>query len=59
MGKPLIQQRRGKGSSTFKAPSSRYKGKASYGTYNKEVINGEVTDIINCPGHSAPLVTIK
>jgi len=59
MGKPLIQQRRGKGSSTFRAPSFRYKGRASYGNYIKEATKGKILDIINCPGHSAPLVEIK
>ena len=59
MGKPLIQQRRGKGSSTFRAPSFRYKGKATYGNYVKEATTGKVIDIISCPGHSAPLVEVK
>jgi large subunit ribosomal protein L2 len=59
MGKNLIQQKRGKGSSTYKAPSFRYKGKAAYTTYAKKPINGKITDIINCPGHSAPLINVK
>lgn len=59
MGKNLIQQKRGKGSSTYRAPSFRYKGRAAYGNYSKEVVNGKVTDIIHCPGHSAPLINVK
>lgn len=59
MGKNLIQQKRGKGSSTYRAPSFRYKGKAAYGVYSKEAVNGKVIDIIHCPGHSAPLVNVK
>ncbi len=59
MGKSLIQQKRGKGSSTYKAPSFRYKGRASYGVYSKEKINGKIIDIVNCPGHSAPLIEVK
>jgi len=59
MGKNLIQQKRGKGSSTYKAPSFRYKGKVAYTKNNKKAINGKVTDLIHCQGHSAPLVHIK
>lgn len=59
MGKRLIQQKRGKGSTTYKAPSFRYKGRAAYSSYNKKVISGEIKDIINCPGHSAPLIGVR
>ena len=59
MGKNLIQQKRGKGSTTYKAPSFRYKGKATYGNYNSKEVNGKIVDIIHCPGHSAPLVNVK
>ena len=59
MGKNLIQQKRGKGSPTYRAPSFRYKGKVAYGRYNKNPINGEIKDIINCAGHSAPLMEVK
>ena len=59
MGKNLIQQKRGKGSSTYRAPSFRYKGRAAYGAYSKEAVNGKIIDIIHCPGHSAPLVSVK
>ncbi|MBW2974209.1 50S ribosomal protein L2 [Candidatus Woesearchaeota archaeon] len=59
MGKNLIQQKRGKGSPTFRAPSFRYKGKASYGAYRKDAVNGIIKDLIHCPGHSAPLADIR
>ena len=59
MGKNLIQQKRGKGSPTYKAPSFRYKGKATYGSYNKNPINGKITDLVNCAGHHAPLMEVK
>ncbi|MEA2036765.1 MAG: 50S ribosomal protein L2, partial [Nanoarchaeota archaeon] len=59
MGKNLIQQKRGKGSSTYKAPSFRYKGKTAYGPYNKEQISGEIRDLVDCPGHSSPLMEVK
>jgi large subunit ribosomal protein L2 len=57
MGKNLIQQKRGKGSPRYRAPSFNYKGAALYGSL--KAINGQVVDIIKCPGHSAPLIDIK
>jgi len=56
MGKNLIQQARGKGSPTYRAPSFRYKGKASHPS-NKELI-GKVINLVHCQGHSAPLAHI-
>ena len=58
MGKSLIQQRKGKGSSTFRAPSFRYIGKAKNKTFGKECA-GKIVDFINCPGHSAPLAVVE
>lgn len=59
MGKNLIQQKRGKGSPTYRAPSFRYKGKAKYISYSKNELKGTVMDILHCQGHDAPLVKIK
>ena len=56
MGKRLIQQARGKGGPTYKAPSFRYKGKAGY--VNKET-TAKIIDIVKCQGHSAPLIKLK
>ncbi len=58
MGKNLIQQRRGKGSSTFRSPSFRYKGDVKNKTFGKEGV-GRIVDLINCPGHSAPLAVVE
>ncbi len=58
MGKRLIQQARGKGGPTYRAPSFRYKGKASY-LPHKEKLNAKIIDIIRCAGHSAPLVVLE
>jgi len=58
MGKSLIQQRKGKASSTFRAPSFRYAGEARNKTFGKESA-GKIIDLINCPGHSAPLAAIE
>lgn len=56
MGKRLIQQARGKGGPTYRAPSFRYKGRVRF--INKET-QGEIIDIIKCQGHSAPVMKIK
>ena len=59
MGKSLIQQKRGKGSSTYRAPSFRYKGRATYCGSKKEDVSGKIEDIVHCPGHNAPLIQVK
>lgn len=58
MGKNLIQQKRGKGSPTYRAPSFRYAGEAQHPKFDEEV-NGVITQIIHCQGHSAPLMVVK
>jgi large subunit ribosomal protein L2 len=60
MGKRLIQQRRGRGTSRYTAPSFNYKGKLSYNNYVKDgIVKGIISDIIHCAGHSAPLLKVK
>ncbi len=59
MGKRLIQQARGKGGPTYRAPSFRYKGKVSQKSLTAAPLKGEVLDIIHCQGHSSPLIVIK
>ncbi len=60
MGKSLIQQKRGKGSPRYRAPSFRYRGKAGFARYEDgKAINAEITDIIHSSGHSAPLMELK
>lgn len=58
MGKRLIQQARGKGSATYRAPSFRYYGAARHKKISKEAIEGTVANLIKCPGHTAPLAQI-
>jgi large subunit ribosomal protein L2 len=58
MGKNLIQQARGKGGPTYRAPSFKYKGSAKNKALVTATINGEVVDICKCRGHSAPLLKI-
>jgi len=59
MGKNLIQQARGKGGPTYRAPSFRYKGEAKHNRLTPELMEGEVMDLIHCAGHSAPLAEVK
>jgi large subunit ribosomal protein L2 len=59
MGKNLIQQARGKGGPTYRAPSFRYKGEAKHTNPFGALTEGEVLDLVHCPGHSAPLAQIK
>lgn len=62
MGKNIIQQKRGKGSLTYKAPSHRYIADVKYRKYDEKeknnVVYGRVIDIMHCPGHSAPLAKV-
>lgn len=59
MGKRLIQQRRGKGGPTYRAPSHRYAGKIQYPRQTKEGLRGEVIDLVNSVGHNSPLMVIR
>ena len=61
MGKSLRQQKRGKGSIRFRAPSFRYRGVAKHPSLNSgnEIRTGVITDFIHCPGHSAPLAQVS
>lgn len=56
MGKRIIQQRRGRGTKTYTAPSFRYKGVVKHLDYEAE---GVVMELLKCPGHSAPLMVVS
>lgn len=58
MGKNIITQRRGKGSTSFRAPSFKFKGEAKIPNFEDETI-GLVVDIIHCPAHTAPLAVVE
>ncbi|MCA9486626.1 MAG: 50S ribosomal protein L2, partial [Nanoarchaeota archaeon] len=59
MGKRLIQQRRGRGTSTYRAHSFHFAGKLSYNTYNKDsIVKGKIMEFIHSRGHSAPLMKV-
>lgn len=55
MGKNLIQQKRGKGSPTYRRPSFNFKGQTKIGRNGTAVI----TEFISCRAHTAPLAKIK
>ncbi len=57
MPKRLKQQRRGKGSSVYRAPSHRFLGKVKYTITGKVV--GEVIDIVHDPARDAPVAVVK
>src|SRR3989344_2271847 len=58
MGKPLIQQRRGKGSINFRAPSHRYAGALKYPSYALGGTKGKVQKLMHSTGFTAPLAKI-
>jgi len=55
MGKRLTQQKRGKGSPTYKKPSFNFKGEVNIGDNGTAL----VTQLISCRAHSAPLAELK
>jgi len=60
MGKRIIQQRRGRGTSTYRAHSFRSAGATTYNTYNKDsAMSGEIVEIFHSRYHSAPLLKVK
>jgi len=62
MGKSLIQQRRGKGTSTFRAPSHRYRGAVKYVNLSitkEKTLVGKVVEILHDPGRTAPVARVK
>ncbi|MEW6528936.1 MAG: 50S ribosomal protein L2 [Candidatus Micrarchaeota archaeon] len=60
MGKRLKQQRRGNGTPTYKAPTTRYKIDLQYRSYDDEektgVIRGQILDFVDDPGRNAILM---
>lgn len=56
MGKRIIQQRRGKGSPTYKVRKKAFSIKVSYPNIQGE---GEIVDIVHNVAHHTPLIKIK
>ena len=60
MGKNLVQQRRGKDTTTFRAPSFRYIGNVKHpGIKNEGIATGTVRDIVHSQGHYAPIAEVQ
>ncbi len=63
MGKRLIVQRRGKGTSTYKSPSHRGMGPVKYPRYSDEekggTIKGRVVSLHHAPSRTAPVAKVK
>ncbi len=59
MGKSLIQQARGKGGPAYRARSFAFAGDTKIRPEPTQLVKGIVTDLIKCPGHTAPLMEIK
>ncbi len=54
MGKNLIQQRRGKGSPTYRSPSFRFKGQPCL----EEKQSYKIVELLKDPAHTAPLARV-
>ena len=63
MGKNLKLQARGKGSPTYRAHSFRWVVAVKHRAYDdierSSVLHGQVIDLVDCPGHIAPLAKIR
>jgi len=63
MGKRITVQKRGRGTSVYKAPSHRYRGEVKYRNIDEKertgVVRGRAIDIIPDPGRSAPVVKVE
>ena len=59
MPKRGITQARGAGGPRYRSPSWRYFGAISYANPTDKLLIGEVIDIVNSVGHSAPLMIVK
>lgn len=57
MGKRIIAQRRGKGSSTYQSPSHRHLARPGYP--KSQETNGEVVELHHAPGRTAPLAEVE
>jgi large subunit ribosomal protein L2 len=59
MGKPIIAQKRGKGSTAYRAPSFNFKGKASHPPLQQGDMEGTIAHFATCRAHSAPLAFVE
>jgi large subunit ribosomal protein L2 len=60
MGRRIQGQRRGRGSSTFRAPSHRYKSDLKHKTpEDADTVSGTVVDVEHDPARSAPIAAVE
>ncbi len=63
MGRPVIHQRRGKGGSTFRAPSHRYLVDLKHRNVDEkekeDTVKGKVVDIVHDPARTAPVLAVE
>lgn len=59
MGKNLRQQRRGRGTPRYRAPSHRFLGRVSYSYLPAGASKGTVIDIVDAPGRLAPVALVS
>ncbi len=62
MGRRILGQRRGRGTSTFRAPSHRYKADLSHRSAQEidgDLVAGTVVDIEHDPARSAPVAAVE
>ena len=59
MGKNLISQRRGKGTPRYRSPSFNFVAAATHRKLDRDTVVGKIIDLVDCPGHSAPLLLIR
>ncbi len=54
-----MQQRRGKASPSYRAPSHRYLGKISFRRLDdREIVSGKVIDLVHSVGHNVPIALV-
>lgn len=58
MGKRIITQRRGRGTSRYRAHSFKFKGTAAHPVKSDEAKAGVILDFIKCAAHTAPLAVV-
>jgi large subunit ribosomal protein L2 len=59
MGKRIISQRRGRGTSTYRAPSHNFRYEISLMPLQNDVVSGKIIDIMHSPSHTAPIAVVK
>ncbi len=59
MGKNLISQKRGKGTSVYKAHSFKYVGEVKHHPALTQKVDGKIIDLVHSAGHYAPIAKVS